>query len=105
MSQLQMDQAAINKLQIKLSTGQSFQRPSENPAAAIRILALQRQQENQKQSLVNLSSANSNLSVTETSLANLTSTLTQVKGLALEAVTNLNSDSDRQSWRYNSMTN
>ncbi len=97
LSQLQSDQISIARLQNQLSTGVRINRPSDDPAAAIRILALQRQQENQSQSIVNLETSDSYLSVTATSLGSLSDTLQQVKGIALEAVTNLNTDADRQS--------
>jgi flagellar hook-associated protein 3 FlgL len=96
LSQMQYDQIALNRLQAQISTGSRFQRPSEDPAAAIRILALQRQQEVQEQSIINLKSADSYLSVSENSLASLTTSLQQIKQYALEAVTNVTTQADRE---------
>jgi flagellar hook-associated protein 3 FlgL len=96
LSQLQVDQIAMGKLQNQLSTGQRITLPSEDPVAAVRILALQRQQENQKQAIVNLDSANGSLAVTENALSSLNDSLQDVKGLALDAASNVISDGERQ---------
>ncbi|MDZ4852188.1 MAG: flagellin [Pirellulaceae bacterium] len=94
--QVQSDQAQLLKLQTQLSTGHKFQTPSEAPTAAVRVMGLQRAQELKQQSLVNLKSAQGYLNITETSLSNVQDILDAVKGLTVEASTNLLSDTDRK---------
>ena len=100
LSQLQYDQIGLNKLQTQLASGHRFTKPGEDPSAAIRILALQRTQENKQQRLVNLNSADNYLSVTESALANTSDLLNEAKSLASEAVSNVQTDSSRQALAF-----
>lgn len=95
LAQMQVDQISMAKLQNQLSSGQRITKPSEDPSAAVRILALQRQQENQTQAIANLKSATGSLAVTDNALATLNNSLQDVKGLALDAATNTISDEER----------
>ena len=93
--QVNSDQAAIQRLQLQLSTGRRFQTPSEDISAAIKVLSSQRQQEFRTQTEVNLKQADSILSVTETNLAQTQSLLNQVRATAVEAANNTLSDDQR----------
>jgi flagellar hook-associated protein 3 FlgL len=93
--QVNNDQFALLKLQLQLSTGLRFQRPSENPSSAIKVLSSQRQQEFRKQTEVNLRQSNSTLAVTETNLAQSQSLLNQVRSVAVEAANNTLSSDQR----------
>src|SRR6476661_4133604 len=73
--QVHADEGAIQKLQTQLSTGRRIERPSEDPAAAIRALAAQRSLEFKNQVLVNLKSANTVLGASEASLSQAQSIL------------------------------
>ncbi len=96
LSQLQYDQIALNKLQTQIASGQRFTRPSDDPGSAIRVLALQRLQENQGQRLVNLKSAENYLGTSEIALAETNDLVNNAKSILLEAANTVTSDSDRQ---------
>lgn len=93
--QVNSDQAAIQKLQLQLSTGRRFQTPSEDISAAIKVLSSQRQQEFRTQTEVNLKQADSILNVTETNLAQTQNLLNQVRATAVEAANNTLSEDQR----------
>jgi flagellar hook-associated protein 3 FlgL len=86
--QVHTDQAALLRLQVQLSTGLRFQKPSEAPSSAIKVLSAQRQQEFRKQTEVNLRQSNSTLAVTETNLAQSQTLLNQVRAVAVDAANN-----------------
>ncbi len=94
--QVQSDQATLQRLQTELSTGHRFQKISEAPSAAIRVIGLQRAQEFKEQTLVNLKSAQGYLNVTETSLAGVQDILNEVKGISVEAASNVINETERQ---------
>ena len=93
--QVNADQGAIQKLQIQLSTGRRIERPSEDPAAAIRGLAAQRALEFKGQVVNNLKSANTILGASEANLSEAQSLLNEMRGLAVESAGNLLSDAER----------
>ncbi len=93
--QINADQNSITNLQTQLSTGRRVQRPSQDPGAAIRALAAQRQFEFKQQVDTNLNSADSLLSATESVLAQAQSTMTEIRGLAVQVGNNTLSDEER----------
>jgi flagellar hook-associated protein 3 FlgL len=97
--QVQSDQATLQRLQTALTTGHRFQSVSEAPSAAIRVIGLQRAQEFKEQTLVNLKSAQGYLNVTETSLAGVQDILNEIKGITVEAASNVISEADRQGFK------
>ncbi len=97
--QVQSDQSTLLRLQTQLSTGHRFQNISEAPNAAVRVMGLQRAQEFKEQTLVNLKSAKGYLNVTETSLSNIQDILNEVKGLSVEAASNVISETDREGFK------
>ena len=93
--QINTDQNAITGLQTQLSTGRRIQRPSEDPGAAIRSLAAQRQLEFKQQVDTNLASADTMLSATESVLSQAQSLMIEIRGLAVEVGNNTLSEEER----------
>jgi flagellar hook-associated protein 3 FlgL len=93
--QIQADQADLQRLQTQLATGYRFQKISESPTAAIRVLGLQREQEFKTQTQSNLKSAQGYLNTTESALSGIQDLANEVRGIAIESATNVQSDSDR----------
>ncbi len=96
--QVQVGKLGIQQLQDQLSTGKRINRPSEDPASAIRAIGLQRGLEFRDQTLRNLDSSQGYLNVTESTLANVQSTLIEIRGLGVESAGNLSSQEDRTGW-------
>ncbi|MFO1063252.1 MAG: flagellin [Pirellulales bacterium] len=94
--QVNTDGNAIQDLQTQLSTGRRIQKPSQDPAAAIRALAAQRGQEFKNQVLTNLKASDSILAASESSLAQAQSILNEVRGIAIESAGNTLSDAERE---------
>lgn len=88
MYQVNTDQLAIQKLQLQLSTGRRIERPSEDPAAAIRALGVQRSLEFKGQVVNNLKSANTLLGASESVLAQAQNILNEIRGVAVESAGN-----------------
>lgn len=83
--QVNTDTSAIQKLQMQLSTGRRIERPSEDPAAAIRALGVQRALEFKGQVVNNLKSANTLLGASESILSQAQDILNQIRGVAVES--------------------
>lgn len=94
--QIQADQLDLFRLQTQVSTGRRILRPSEDAQAALRAIALQRTIQRKEQSSRNLSGSRSVLAVAGTALNSVGDTLRDVRGVALEAVSNLTSAESRQ---------
>ncbi len=86
--QVHTDQSAIQKLQTQLSTGKRFERPSEDPAAAIRALGVQRSLEFKGQVVNNLKSANTILGASESILSQAQNIINEIRGVAVESAGN-----------------
>ncbi len=93
--QVHGDQSAILDLQMQLSTGRRLQSINQDLPATLKILSAQRQQEFRSQADKNLKSADSILSASETSLAQVNSILNEIRGVAVEAASNTISDDQR----------
>jgi flagellar hook-associated protein 3 FlgL len=93
--QINHDQLAIQDLQTQISTGRKLSVPSQDPAAAIRALAAQRQQEFKSQVLNNLQSADTILAATESTLSQSQAILTEMRGVAVQASGNTLSAEER----------
>ena len=93
--QINNDQLAIQDLQNQISTNRRISSPSQDPAAAIRALAAQRQLEYKGQIDANLSSADTILSASESSLAQSQSILNEMRGVAVAASDNTLADADK----------
>ncbi len=86
--QVNHDQLAIQDLQTQISTGRKLAKPSQDPAAAIRALAAQRQQEFKSQIGDNLQSADTILAATESTLAQSQAILLEMRGIAVQTAGN-----------------
>ncbi len=95
--QIQSDQISLQSLQRQLSTGYKFQNVSESPNAALRVLDLQREQEFKEQTLINIKSAQSYLTTSESALSEVQTITNEIRGIAVEGVTNVQTDADRES--------
>lgn len=83
--QIHHDQSAIQRLQTQLSTGRRIERPSQDPAAAIRALSAQRHMEFKAQVDENLQAADVILSASESTLAQAQSIINEMRGVAVLA--------------------
>ena len=94
-NQIQGDQLDLFKLQTQVSTGRRILRPSDDPAAALRAIALQRTLQRKGQAESNLNNSRSVLEVAETALGSVAGTLNDVRAAALENISNLTSPEAR----------
>jgi len=94
--QLNNDQVSLQKLQNQISTGRRIAVPGDDPSAAIRGETLQRVIELKTQAKTNVQSAQSYLDATDTSLSNVSKTLTDIKSAAIAAASDTASDESRQ---------
>jgi flagellar hook-associated protein 3 FlgL len=86
LSQFEYDQVELLKLQDQISTGYRISTPSQDAPSAIRAIALQRLLEQKQQSRVNMTTTDSFISATETSLVGANDLLSDVKALALRSI-------------------
>ncbi len=77
-------EAALAQTQQQISTGLQFSEPSQNPVAASQVLSLQATLDQTAQYTTNSNLAQSRLSIEDSTLSTLTSTLQSVRSLALE---------------------
>jgi flagellin-like hook-associated protein FlgL len=95
-SQMLSDQIELLRLQTQLSTGRRIQIPSEDPDAALRIIALQRLLERKDQIKTNLQTGQSYLTATDTALSTVSGSLAEIRGAALGAVGTTVTDTQRE---------
>lgn len=96
--QVNHDQLAIQDLQTQISTGRKLAKPSQDPAAAIRALAAQRQQEFKSQISDNLQSADTILAATESTLAQSQDILLEMRGIAVQTAGNTLSAEEKDAY-------
>ncbi len=96
--QINNDELAIQDLQTQISTGRKLNTPSQDPAAAIRALAAQRQLEYKSQVDDNLKSADTILSATESTLSQAQSILNEVRGVAVQAANSTLSSEEKDAF-------
>jgi flagellar hook-associated protein 3 FlgL len=94
--QVQGDQLGLFQLQNQVSTGRRIIRPSDDAPAALRAIGLQRTIQRKEQAARNLAGSRSVLGAAETALNSVSDVLNDVRGAAIEAVSNLTSDASRQ---------
>lgn len=85
MFQIHHDQKAILDLQTQLSTGRRIQAPSQDTSASVRALAAQRQLEHKAQIDKNLSSADTILGATGSTLSHAQDILNEMRGIAVQS--------------------
>ena len=88
--------SALQITQNEVSTGLAVQNAADNPVAASQIVQLEQQQAQLTQYGTNLQSAQTRLSLEESSLATATTTLQRIRDLAVQAGDATLNDTDRQ---------
>ncbi|MGW8256982.1 MAG: flagellar hook-associated protein FlgL, partial [Thermoguttaceae bacterium] len=94
--QIQANQLDIFNLQTQLSTGHSFQLPSENTQASLRVTALQSLLQRKDQIRTNIQSSQSYLNITDSALSNVSDMLSQARALGVASVGVTATDEERQ---------
>ena len=84
--QVQSDQAELYRTQMQLATGNRFELPSEDPVAALRVIDLQRLLERKAQVYSNVTTNQSYLTATDSTLMSVAGLLADARGTAIEAV-------------------
>ena len=91
LSQIRYDQASLFRIQNQLSTGMRFLLPSEDAPAALRSISLQKLLERKEQVKTNLHTNQSFLAASDSALASVATMLSEVRGLAVSAVSSSSS--------------
>jgi len=89
-------QAELARLQTQLSTGYRFELPSEDPAAALRAMGLQRLLERREQIKSNLTTNQSYLAATDTALSTVSGLIAEVRGVAVAMMNDATVDDDQR---------
>lgn len=95
-AQIQNDQLELFRLQNQLSTGFRIFLPSDDASAAQRAMALQRTLERKEQSFTNINGAVASLATTESALADVGTSLNELKSQAQSVVDTITDEDDRQ---------
>ncbi len=95
LSQFQLDQQKLFRVQTQLSTGRRIQLPSEDAPAALRAGSLQSLIERKQQVGVNLKTGEAFLQETESALQTTSDILVDMRALALSAVDTVATDGHR----------
>ena len=93
--QFQNDQLELFQLQDQISTGQRIILPSDDPSAALRAITLQRLLERKDQLQINVQTGQSFLAATDSALADIATTLGDLRGLVLGVAGTTNSQLQR----------
>ncbi len=96
LTQLRFDQAELYRVQQQLSTGLRLQVPSDDPAAALRAISLQRLREQKTQVQANLRTTQSFLSATDTAVSEVSGILADVRGAVISVADTLTSPEAKQ---------
>lgn len=95
LSQTQMDQLDLFKIETQLSTGHRFEVPSEDADASLRIISLQRLLERKEQVQVNLSTNQSYLTATDSALSRVGGIVADIRAAALGVMGTTATDDQR----------
>ena len=96
--QVQMGKMGLQDLESQLSSGMRYTLPSQDPTSALRVISLQRELEFRDQTIKNLDSSQSYLNATEANLSNIQDLMTELRGLGVEASTNVAGVEERTGW-------
>lgn len=96
MYQLQQHQLDILRVQNRLATGMRLSKPSEDSPAASRAVRMQMMLEQREQAAANLTATSSYLSASDAALAQVASTLIDIRGLAVSVNNSTSSASERE---------
>jgi flagellar hook-associated protein 3 FlgL len=95
-SQVQADQLSLFQLQNQVSTGRRILRPSDDAAAALRAMNVQRVLLRKEQVQTNLTNSEAVLGAADSSLATVSNQLSDIRAAALGVADTISTDSDRQ---------
>lgn len=93
---LQNQQVAVSRTQLQVSSGNRIISPSDDPAASVQILNLQRELSLSAQHLANADKAENKLVFEEGNLQSAVGILQRVRELAVQALNDTNSAADRK---------
>lgn len=96
LTQNESSQLALAKIQYQLATGRRFEAPSDDPNAAMRVMNLQSLIQQKTQVKSNVSTNQSYLNITDSTLTNISSLLAEVNATALGVVGTTATDTQRQ---------
>ncbi|MCK9606433.1 MAG: flagellar hook-associated protein FlgL [Methylomonas sp.] len=88
-------QVKLSEAQLKLSSGQKYLKPSENPTAVTGLINLQQNIKENEQYQVNIGVARQRLGLQESSLGNATDTLQRIRELAVQGLNDTNTQENR----------
>lgn len=89
-------QANLSETQMKLSTGKKILTPSEDPAAAVRLIDLDQVTKQTQQYQDNIVIARQRLSLEEANIQSVVDTLFRIKELTVQGLNDTNLQSDRE---------
>ncbi|WP_150051180.1 MULTISPECIES: flagellar hook-associated protein FlgL [Methylomonas] len=89
-------QVKLNDIQLKLSSGQKYLTPSENPAVAATGIDLQQNIKEGEQYQVNIGFAKQRLGLEESTLNNATEVLQKIRELAVQGMNDINTAENRK---------
>ncbi len=95
LSQLQINESDLYRIQTQLSTGYRFQSISDEPVAALSVIGLQSLLQRKAQVQSNIDTNQSYLSTTDSALSSVSDLLTQVRADALGVVGSTATDAER----------
>lgn len=88
-------QSKLSNTQMKLSTGKQILSPSEDPAAAVRLLDLDQMTKQTEQYQNNIQTARQRLSLEEANIQDVVNTMYRIKQLTVQGLNDSNVQSDR----------
>ena len=88
-------QSKLSNTQMKLSTGKQILSPSEDPAAAVRLLDLDQMTKQTEQYQNNIQTARQRLSLEEANIQDVVNTMFRIKELTVQGLNDSNLQSDR----------
>lgn len=88
-------QSKLADSQLKLSSGEKFLTPSEDPIAAVKMVGFNHVIDQNKQYQSNIGAAKQRLALQESSLSDVVQTLHRVRDLTIQGLNDSNSASDR----------
>jgi len=88
-------QAKLSETQMKLSTGKKILTPSEDPAAAVRLLDLEQVTKQTEQYQDNIATARQRLTLEETNIQDVVDTLFRIRTLTVQGLNDTNTQPDR----------
>ncbi len=96
LSQIQLDQREIFRLQTSISTGRRLHAPSDDAPAAARIIDMQGLLERKQQLKTNLVTGQSYLDASDSAIQGVSGLLAELRGVALSVADTISSDTQRQ---------